>query len=63
MTLEDFQYIGTNITGFRIVDESAKDFSEIVSDWRSGALSGKPVDIDPIQYAKVRFTILFFILV
>ncbi|KFM61558.1 Glutamate receptor, ionotropic kainate 3, partial [Stegodyphus mimosarum] len=30
INLEDFQYIGTNITGFRIVDEDASGFQEIV---------------------------------
>ncbi|XP_054715518.1 glutamate receptor ionotropic, kainate 2-like [Uloborus diversus] len=52
MNLEDFQYIGTNITGFRIVDDEASDFQEIVQDWRSGTLSGKNFNIDSATYAK-----------
>ena len=53
MNLEDFQYIGTNITGFRLIDEEAKDFHEIVADWRAGTLSGKPADMDQAHNAKV----------
>ncbi|XP_035228268.1 glutamate receptor ionotropic, kainate 2-like, partial [Stegodyphus dumicola] len=52
INLEDFQYIGTNITGFRIVDEDASGFQEIVQEWRSGPASRKMPDIDLVHYAK-----------
>ncbi|KAG8191844.1 hypothetical protein JTE90_022833, partial [Oedothorax gibbosus] len=59
VNLEDFQYIGTNITGFRIVDEEASDFQEIVQDWRSGPAAGKMPDLDPAQYAKTDVALVY----
>lgn len=31
--MEDFQYGGTNISGFRLVDVNAKEFDEVARDW------------------------------
>ncbi|XP_022241144.1 glutamate receptor ionotropic, kainate 2-like [Limulus polyphemus] len=36
--LEEFQYGGTNISGFRLVDDSAREFEDISQVWYSGAL-------------------------
>ncbi|XP_022249395.1 glutamate receptor ionotropic, kainate 2-like [Limulus polyphemus] len=39
--LEEFQYVGTNISGFQLVDETAPDIGEILQGWRSNGLSYK----------------------
>lgn len=36
--LEDFQYAGTNVSGFSLVDQNAREFSEVIRDWQSGPL-------------------------
>lgn len=36
--LEDFQYGGTNISAFRLVDVHAKDFDEVARDWMTRRL-------------------------
>ncbi|GFW48789.1 glutamate receptor ionotropic, kainate 3 [Trichonephila clavipes] len=52
VNLEDFQYIGTNITGFRIVNQSP-EYQEIVQDWKSSYATGKSLDSEQAPYAKV----------
>ncbi|GIY33613.1 glutamate receptor ionotropic, kainate 1 [Caerostris extrusa] len=41
--LEDFQYGGTNITGYKLVDEDSQAYADALESWRSPALrsSGK----------------------
>ncbi|XP_071042115.1 glutamate receptor ionotropic, kainate 2-like [Parasteatoda tepidariorum] len=59
VNLEDFRYIGTNITGFRVVDEEASDYQEIVQDWRSGPVTGKVPDLDPALYEKTEVALMY----
>ncbi|RWS06259.1 glutamate receptor: ionotropic kainate 2-like protein 3, partial [Dinothrombium tinctorium] len=37
--LEDFQYAGTNISAFSLVDQSSKEYQEIVREWQSNSFS------------------------
>jgi hypothetical protein len=34
--LEDFQYGGTNISGFSLVNQNLEEFKEVIRDWQSG---------------------------
>ncbi|CAG2181873.1 unnamed protein product, partial [Oppiella nova] len=33
--LEDYQYGGTNISGFNLVDENSKEYLEVIRDWQN----------------------------
>ncbi len=33
--LEDYQYGGTNISGFSLVDQNSKEYTEVVRDWQN----------------------------
>ncbi|GBN33409.1 Glutamate receptor ionotropic, kainate 3 [Araneus ventricosus] len=58
VNLEDFQYIGTNITGFRIVNQSP-EYQEIVQDWKASHAAGKPLDGDQAPYAKTDVALMY----
>ncbi|GIX97833.1 glutamate receptor ionotropic, kainate 3, partial [Caerostris darwini] len=58
VNLEDFQYIGTNITGFRIVNQSP-EYQEIVQDWKSSHSTGKPVESEQTPYAKTDVALMY----
>ncbi|GFQ98590.1 glutamate receptor ionotropic, kainate 3 [Trichonephila clavata] len=58
VNLEDFQYIGTNITGFRIVNQSP-EYQEIVQDWKSSYATGKSLDSEQAPYAKTDVALMY----
>lgn len=38
--LEDFQYGGTNISAFSLIDNSSPEFNEVITDWTSAPMFG-----------------------
>ena len=38
LDLTDFQYGGTNISGFSLIDDRSEDYRAVISDWQSGPM-------------------------
>ena len=38
LDLTDFQYGGTNISGFSLIDDRSEDYRAVINDWQSGPM-------------------------
>ncbi|XP_076317496.1 glutamate receptor ionotropic, kainate 2-like [Tachypleus tridentatus] len=55
--LEEFQYVGTNISGFQLVDDTASDISESLQGWSSNGLSYK--NLKDKAYLKTEVALMY----